>query len=109
MTLRDRCKAFNDKAGRDAIMRTGDPVENLTTFVTNEVNTALRSAMRNGQKIMQMRAITAVGHLRKVPHVPTLSEAIYEIKKLELPSPSDPPVGIIDMMIQIGLMEPKDE
>ena len=36
MTLRERCKAMYQKMQRDAVLRQGDPVEDLVAFVIAE-------------------------------------------------------------------------
>lgn len=45
MSLRERCKAHYQKAQRDAILRQGDPVENLMAFVVSEVGRAADNSL----------------------------------------------------------------
>ena len=40
MTLRDRCKEMYQRMGRNAMLRQGDPVEDLTAFVLSEIGRA---------------------------------------------------------------------
>lgn len=40
MSLRERCKAMYQQMGRDAMLRQGDPVEDLVAFVISEVGRA---------------------------------------------------------------------
>lgn len=39
-TLRDRCKAFIQKAAQDAILRQNSPVDELVNFVVSEIGRA---------------------------------------------------------------------
>lgn len=45
--LRARCKAMYQKMGRDAMLRQGDPVEDLTAFVVSEIGRAADSKLEN--------------------------------------------------------------
>lgn len=38
MTLRERCKQFCQKTQQDAMLRQGDPVEDLVAFVVAEIH-----------------------------------------------------------------------
>lgn len=40
MSLRDRCKAHYQKSRTDALLRQGDPVEDLMAFVVSEIGRA---------------------------------------------------------------------
>lgn len=43
--LRARCKEMYQRMGRDAILRQGDPVEDLTAFVASEIGRAADSSL----------------------------------------------------------------
>lgn len=45
--LRERCKAQYQKMGRDAMLRQGDPVEDLTAFVVSEIGRAADSKLEH--------------------------------------------------------------
>lgn len=47
MSLRERCKAMYQSMTRDAMLRQGDPVENLTAFVASEIGRAADSSLEN--------------------------------------------------------------
>jgi len=40
MSLRDRCKEFYQRQGRNAMLRQGDPVEEIVAFVVAEIGRA---------------------------------------------------------------------
>lgn len=47
MTLRDRCKAHYQKMRQDAILRQGDPVEDLLAFVVSEIGRSVDDKLEN--------------------------------------------------------------
>lgn len=46
-TLRDRCKAFYQKAQRDAMLRQNSPVDELLNFVVSEIGRAADSRLES--------------------------------------------------------------
>lgn len=45
MTLRDRCKAFYQQQGINAMLRQSDPVEDIVAFVVSETGRAADAAL----------------------------------------------------------------
>ena len=50
--LRDRCKAQYQRMTQNAILRTGDPVEDLTAFVMAEIGKAADSRLDDAEPLV---------------------------------------------------------
>lgn len=52
MNFRDRCKEFYQSQGRDAMLRQGDPVQNIMAFVQSEIGRTADPSLENTRSLI---------------------------------------------------------
>lgn len=52
MALRDRCKEFYQRMQRDAMLRQGSPVDDLTSFVETEIGRSADGSLENTHSLV---------------------------------------------------------